>query len=350
MGAGPPARRAGATVSSVPTLSVVVPTFQRCASVNRLLVALSHQTLSATQYEVVVSIDGSTDGTREMASVFRAPFDLRVLWQPNGGRAGACNAGVRVSRGPIVVLLDDDMEPCPSFLAAHLEEHALGRRRGVLGAVPIHVDADSSPVVRFVGTKFNRHLKRLAEPGREIGIRNFYSGNFSIPRDVFLGTGGFDESFRIYGNEDVDLAARLLTAGVELGYSEAAAAIQHYEKDFMALARDHIAKGKTAVLCASKRPEWVARMRLGNFRRRSRKWWLARAALLAVSDHSGRVPAALMRLIQWSERRWPGGLLRYYPFVLDYFFWFGARSELRVEGMASLKAIIYERTSGQPSV
>lgn len=337
-------------MSRVPTLSVVIPTFQRCGSVRRLLEALRHQTLPAAEYEVVVSIDGSTDGTREMVDAFTAPYDLRAVWQPNGGRAAACNAGLRESRGQIVVLLDDDMEPRPLFLAAHLEEHALGKRRGVLGAVPIRIEADSPPVVRFVGTKFNRHLTALAQPGREIGIRDFYSGNFSIPRDVLLESGGFDESFRIYGNEDVDFAARLLTAGVELRFCEVAWAVQHYEKDFIALARDHIAKGKTAVLCARKRPEWVPRMRLGNFRRRSRKWRLTRAILLAVSDRQGRIPAALMRLIQRAERRWPARLPRYYPFVLDYFFWFGARSALRVEGGASLKAIVYEKTSRRPAI
>src|SRR5213594_1482874 len=42
-------------------VSVVIPTYERCALVQRALRALSQQTLSPDEYEVVVSIDGSQD-------------------------------------------------------------------------------------------------------------------------------------------------------------------------------------------------------------------------------------------------------------------------------------------------
>src|SRR4051812_8618211 len=44
-------------------ISVVIPTYQRRASVQRALRALSRQTLQPEYYEVIVAIDGSTDGT-----------------------------------------------------------------------------------------------------------------------------------------------------------------------------------------------------------------------------------------------------------------------------------------------
>lgn len=315
-----------------PRVSVVVPTYQRCASVRRLLAALAAQTLPPDEYEVVVSIDGSTDGTREMVAAYVAPYALRAVASPaNRGRAAACNAGVRESRASIVVLLDDDMEPRPALLDAHLVAHAAGARRGVLGAVPIAVDATASPTVRFVGTKFNRHLESLASSGA-IGVRAFYSGNFSIARDLLLEVGGYDESFHAYGNEDVDLAARLLGAGVELAYSAEAAAEQHYEKDVAGLARDHVAKGMTAVLCARKHPEMIDRLRIGTFRQGSRKWRMAKAALLVVSGSSGRAPDAAIALLRWAERHRPADLLRYYPLALEYFFWCGVRRALREGG------------------
>ncbi|MGH2373614.1 MAG: glycosyltransferase family 2 protein [Gemmatimonadales bacterium] len=45
-------------------ISVVIPTYQRCASVRRTLEALARQTMAATEYDVIVPIDGSDDGTR----------------------------------------------------------------------------------------------------------------------------------------------------------------------------------------------------------------------------------------------------------------------------------------------
>ena len=334
-------------MSAAPRISVVIPTYERGASVRRTLDALARQTLPAAEFEVVVSVDGSTDGTSEMVAAYAAPYALRAVEsRTNRGRAAACNAGVRESRGAIVVLLDDDMEPRPAFLEAHLAAHARGARRGVLGAVPIDVDASASPTVRFVGTKFNRHLESLARSG-EIGVRAFYSGNFSIPRDLLLEVGGYDESFHVYGNEDVDLAARLLAAGVALAYSAEAVAGQHYEKDVAGLARDHVAKGMTAVLCARKHPEMIARLRIGTFRQGSRKWRLARAALLAVSDSSGRVPGAAIALLRGAERHRPAELLRYYPLALDYFFWCGVRRALREGGGEQpVVAAIFGRPTG----
>src|SRR5215208_7003656 len=130
-------------------ISVVIPTYQRCGSVRRTLEALARQTIPASEYEVIVSIDGSTDGTKEMIERFQAPFRLRGMWQPNQGRAAARNAGIRAAQGPLVVFLDDDMEPVSGFLAAHLDAHPAGSRRAVVGPVPITVDASSPPLVLY---------------------------------------------------------------------------------------------------------------------------------------------------------------------------------------------------------
>ena len=55
-------------MSTEPLISLIVPTYQRRASVERLLRALNQQSLLAEKYEVIVVIDGSLDGTRECSS------------------------------------------------------------------------------------------------------------------------------------------------------------------------------------------------------------------------------------------------------------------------------------------
>jgi cellulose synthase/poly-beta-1,6-N-acetylglucosamine synthase-like glycosyltransferase len=74
---------------------------------------------------------------------------LQALSRPHKGRAGACNTGIRAARGELVILLDDDMEPIPSFLAAHELAHRGSTKLGVVGAVPMLVQRDSCPVVRY---------------------------------------------------------------------------------------------------------------------------------------------------------------------------------------------------------
>src|SRR5579864_5045934 len=246
-------------------VSVVIPTYRRCAAVRRLLEHLARQTAAADEYEVIVSIDGAEDGTREMAAAFRAPYALHTLCRPHGGRAAACNAGILTAQGELVVLLDDDMAPVPEFLRAHQEAHALEPRCGVLGAVPVVVPPDAPPVAAYIAAKFNRLLEKLARPDHALVLRDFYSGNFSIRRDLLLKVGLFDEAFKTYGNEDLDLSLRLARAGIRLRYRADALARQSYAKTFPELARDTIAKGNTAVLLVGKHPEAFHELKLATF-------------------------------------------------------------------------------------
>jgi GT2 family glycosyltransferase len=224
----------------------VIATGQRRDPVERLLDALGCQTLPAGDFEVIVIVDGSTDGTCEMLANRTAPYVLRWLEQRNQGRASACNGGVAVAGGDLVVLLDDDMEPAPGCLEAHARAHVPGSRRAVMGAAPIVIPDDAPAHVGYVGRKFNRHLDSLARPGRSFALRDFYSGNLSIPRSLLMEVGGFDADFTAYGNEHLELCCRLRRHGVDIAFSSAAGARQHYTKDVAALARDHLAKGRTA--------------------------------------------------------------------------------------------------------
>jgi GT2 family glycosyltransferase len=310
-------------------ISVVIPTYQRCASVRRTLEALARQTIAATEYEVIVPIDGSDDGTKEMIERFQAPYRLSAIWQPNQGRAAARNAGIRVARGHLVVFLDDDMEPVPGFLLAHRDAHPAGSRRAVVGPVPIQIDAASPPIVHYRGRGMNTHLDRLAQPGYQLGFRDVYSGNLSLPRDVLREVGGFDETFKLYGHEDYELALRLVKAGVELGYGPQAVAYQYYDKDFAALARDCLARGHTAVLFARKHPDVASSPKLAAYRTGSRAWRLVRSLMLWLSRWLPRFPDWLIGSMTWLERRQPRRLHAYYRLALDYFFWVGASSALR---------------------
>jgi GT2 family glycosyltransferase len=329
------------------TITVVIPTYRRCESVRRLLTALTEQQIDLNQIEVIVVIDGSEDGTREMVSTFEAPFRLHLLWQANSGRAAACNAGIRQAAGDLLILLDDDMEPFPHFLVAHRQVHLGVDRLGVMGAVPIHLDETSSPTVRFVGAKFNAHLERLARPDHELQLRDFYSGNFSIGRQTLLEVGLFDETFTIYGNEDLELCVRMQEAGIKLIYSSEAAARQHYIKDFAGLARDNMAKGETSVLLAVKHPQVFDDLKLSLYRQGSSRWRLARRLLLAASKHWPRTPNVLIAIIARLEQYGPAHVHRAYGFILDVFYWLGVRAALRKTGTNARLESLAERLSDQ---
>jgi GT2 family glycosyltransferase len=315
-----------------PVVSVVIPTYQRCSSVRQAVEALARQTLPSEAYEVVVSIDGSEDGTREMLAAQRVPYPLRTVWQSNRGRAAARNAGIGEARGRLVVFLDDDMEAAPGLLSAHLEAHTSmhgpGRSLGVIGAAPI-VTRSASPLTEYLARRFQERLDTLAQPGRVPRFNDAYTGNLSVPRAMLLEIGGFDESFQLYGHEDYEFVLRLVKAGVQLVFSPAALAFQHQDKEFPSLARDTVARGKTAVLFGNKHPEVRRELKLGAFDRETRKWRLLRAVLLGFTRLFDGVPDAVTSLVTTLERRRPRRLDRYYAMALDYFYWVGVQAALR---------------------
>lgn len=98
-----------------PAVSVIIPTYNRKASVLRTLNSLRQQTLAPDRYEVIVVDDGSTDDTPAIAN-HQFPFSLKYLRQKNQGATVARNNGVQQSRGEVLVFIDDDVTVSPQTL------------------------------------------------------------------------------------------------------------------------------------------------------------------------------------------------------------------------------------------
>ena len=78
----------------LPTVSVVIPTYNRKGMLRETLNSLAQQTYPTDRFEIIVVDDGSTDGTDQIA-VGAFPFTLRYFWQTNQGDATARNLGSR---------------------------------------------------------------------------------------------------------------------------------------------------------------------------------------------------------------------------------------------------------------
>ena len=312
-----------------PAVSVVIPTHQRREALGTVLESLARQSVEPGCYEVVVSVDASTDGTVEMLEGFEAPFDLRWVSPEGRGRAAACNAAVAAARGEVTIILDDDMRVVPEFVERHRSHHPPGSRRCVLGAVPVELDRASSHAARYVKDKFDAHLSRLSDPEHLALPRSFFTGNASLRTETMRAAGGFDDSFGIYGNEDVELALRLREDGVELGYDPEALAYQTYDKNLAGLQRDTLAKGRTTVQLARRHPEVFPDLRLANPDDSSRPWLAIRSVLLWATRRLAATSGVVFALFSLLERLGAWRLPLFYRPVLDYAFWAGVDAALR---------------------
>jgi hypothetical protein len=135
---------------------------------------------------------------------------------------------------------------------------------------------------------------------------------------------------------------------VQLVFSREALAYQHYTKDFAALARDNIDKGRTAVLLASKHPETYHDLKLSMYAHGSRKWRFVRAGLLQLSRAWAGIPEWVILFMTWLARH----RITQFNFccflALDYFYWLGAKSVLRGMPKASHEVTVLTGSLGKP--
>lgn len=110
-----------------PTVSVVIPTYNRAALLGRSIRSVLGQ--SYKDFELIVIDDGSTDETSHVVADFADPR-IRYLPLPHNTGAGAArNAGVRVARGKFLAFQDSDDEWLPSKLAKQISAFESGPAR-----------------------------------------------------------------------------------------------------------------------------------------------------------------------------------------------------------------------------
>jgi len=259
----------------VTRFSIVIPTYQRRDTVARTVRALDGQ--AQRDFEVVVVVDGSNDGTAAALGRLRVGFPLTVIEQSNQGRAAAVNAGVAAATGETLVFLDDDMEADPALLAEHDRSHREGADV-VLGDLPLHPDSPRYLLSWGVGLWARMRRERLARPGAEIRLDDLLSGQMSISRTAYERIGGFDASFTrdgLFGGEDIDFGYRVMQNDLRLVFNPAAISYQYYDVDPAEYLRRAFEAGRASQELLVKHPELADRLVHGpRFRTRRSRWLL----------------------------------------------------------------------------
>lgn len=235
-----------------PTVSVVIPTYNRRDRWPALLRALEQQTFDADAFEVVVVSDGSTDGTDELLRRAATSFDLVVESQENAGPAAARNRAVELARGALVVFTDDDMVPTPGFIGQHMSTHERhGDDVAVIGPMLTPPDAALSAPVRWEQAMLDKQYDAMRRGDYPACYRQFFTGNASVRRSWLVDVGGFDT--RLRRAEDIELAYRLHDAGCRFVFDPDAVGYHYAERPFASWLRNARDYGANDVIMASTR-------------------------------------------------------------------------------------------------
>lgn len=210
-----------------PSISVIIAAHNAEAFLWETLASLQRQRF--TDYEIIVVDDGSTDGTRTIAT---RP-QCRVIALPRSGVSLTRNAGLAAARAPFILFLDAD-DVMPQDALGHLFE-ALTQRPDAVAAVaqhlkfwPDHEETPEAPLRRGAAMPEANSLKALLR-------RNFIvnGGTLLIRTEAARAVGGFNPHLRL--GEDWDFWCRLALLGdfavlretIVLHYRQRADGAQH---------------------------------------------------------------------------------------------------------------------------
>src|SRR3954453_17727813 len=165
--------------------------------------------------ELVVVVDGSSDGSVEAARAVPVPFPVTVVEQDNRGAAAARNHGAAVARGEYLLFLDDDMVADPRLLV----EHDAVLRQGAdaaVGHIPVHPDSPRTLLTLGLERWVRLRHERLTRTHGRLALGDLLTGQLSGRPGAFTAAAGFDEHSNIdgsFGAEDTDFLYRLLQTG-----------------------------------------------------------------------------------------------------------------------------------------
>lgn len=184
--------------------SIVIPTYNNLSELKGCLHALTQ--LKTQDFEVLLGIDGSQDGTTEWLSTATFPYPLQVLHHPghqNQGRAATRNLALPHLRGTYTLFLDSDMAAQPDLLDAHQAILDQGNTISI-GAVHYH-NAQDNIWVRYTS---QRGVAKYPH-GAQVPFHYFITPNTALPTTYFKSLHGFDPLISRYGGEDMELGYRI---------------------------------------------------------------------------------------------------------------------------------------------
>lgn len=234
-----------------PHASVVIPTYNRRTSLERVLRALGRQTVAPATFEVVLVVDGCTDGTAEMCRRLlpELPYTLRVIEQMNAGPAAARNRGVGEARAALIVFIDDDVVPDERLIETHLAAHSGDEEEDSIVAIgPLLPPQDER--LNAWGAWEERslcgHYADMQAGRWQPTYRQFYTGNASLYRRHILAAGGFNAHF--LRAEDIELGLRMRDLGCTFIFLPEARGWHYVHRTFASWANMPVAYGRAAIM------------------------------------------------------------------------------------------------------
>jgi GT2 family glycosyltransferase len=254
-----------------PLTSIIIPNYNGLRFLTSCLGALRAQSYPRAHTEIILVDDASTDSSVAFVTEHYPEVKIVKLAR-NSGLAVGCNAGARAAGGELLVMLNNDTEAEPDWLAALVEAAMANPLAGAI----------ASKMLLFDRGVWERDTGQYdAQPQ----IFGGCGGGVMYRRAAWEQTGGFDERLFMY-LEDVDLAWRLQLAGWGAVFAPAARLYHHLSATGGGTLASYYVGRNTIWVIAKDMPGPLIRRHFGRIIRA--QWRITRDALRAWRGESAR--------------------------------------------------------------
>jgi GT2 family glycosyltransferase len=208
-------------VKQTPLVSIIIPAWNGKNYIEDCLISVFSQDYS--DFEVIVVDNASNDSTPDRVAEHFPSVKL-IRNEHNLGYAGGCNVGLKVARGDVLVLLNQDTIVAPEWLGT-LCIALSDRRVGIAGCRIFYPDGET---IQHAGGWIEwpvgaAHHYGQGEPDSEAWniarkVEYVTGAAMAIKREVLETVGFLDEEFWPAYFEDADFCVRVREAGYEVWY------------------------------------------------------------------------------------------------------------------------------------
>jgi len=230
-------------VGRKPSVSVLIPAWNEEVGILKTM-----QSVLATGYEkleLIVINDGSTDGTHDLVSRFKAAHDeqaaspntphILYLNIPNGGKARALNQGLARSSGEFIITIDADSVMDPQAiqnLLAQFSEQDVG---AAAGNVIVGNRKNPIALLQQLEYLYGFFFKRADSVFNSVYIIGGAAAAYR--KSTLDAVGGFDDEII---TEDIEMSTRILSHGFKTRYAADAVIYTEGPSDWKGLCQQRL--------------------------------------------------------------------------------------------------------------
>lgn len=197
--------------------SFIIASYNRLEEIKELFASAEMMDFDRAAFEIVISDDGSKDGTGEYVQAYQSPSGLKLQYihQENKGPGEARNHGMRNARGEYFIFIDSDCMFPPDYLQkveAHLQTEPLDAFGG-----PDTCHPSFSPLLKAINYSMTSFIGTGGTRGSSKSVsKKFYprSFNMGVHRKIFESIGGMGG---LRHGQDMEYSSRIYNNGYNVG-------------------------------------------------------------------------------------------------------------------------------------